>query len=150
MYVSRESPERTEHRLLEAIAAAELTLPPGAYAFVETPVSAFPAALTDTALAFVRDADVWSALVPSTDADAERFRLFAFHFPPGLDNSGFVGWLASRLKAQLGTGVFVVCGQNGQRGGIFDYWGVPLALGDAALAEVEALRDAGRRLEAPD
>lgn len=146
MYVSRETPERTEQRLLRVIAAAELTLPQRDYAFIEMPLSAFDPALADTALALVRDAEVWSALVPSDDTLAERFRLFAFYFPPGLDNSGFVGWLASHLKARLGTGVFVVCGQNSGRGGIFDYWGVPLALGDEALQAVHALRDAGRAL----
>lgn len=149
MYVSRETPEHTEQRLLRVLAAAELTLPEGAYAFIEMPLSAFRPELADTALALVRDAEVWSALVPSEDAQAERFRLLAFHFPPGLDNSGFVGWLASRLKARLGTGVFVVCGQNSGRGGIFDYWGVPLALGEAALQEVRALREAGGRLVSP-
>ena len=44
-----------------------------------------------------------------------------FHFPAGVDNSGFVGWLASHLKVVLGTGVLVVCGFNSQRGGVFDY-----------------------------
>ncbi|MFC5235901.1 DUF6196 family protein [Pseudonocardia zijingensis] len=28
------------------------------------------------------------------------------------DDSGFVGWLASRIKAATGSGLFVVCGQN--------------------------------------
>jgi hypothetical protein len=59
---------------------------------------------------------------------------------PDLDNSGFVGWLASHLKTAVGTGVFVVCGQNTRRGGIFDYWGVPVEAADAVLAEVRRLR----------
>ena len=63
------------------------------------------------------------------------------HFDPALDNSGFVGWLASHLKAVLGTGVFVVCGQNGARGGIFDYWGCPIRVADAVFGEVRALND---------
>jgi hypothetical protein len=29
-----------------------------------------------------------------------------------VDNSGFVGWLASHLKAAIGTGVLVVCGKT--------------------------------------
>jgi hypothetical protein len=66
--------------------------------------------------------------------------VFGFHFVAGLDNSGFVGWLASHLKARLGTGVLVICGQNSNRGGIFDDWGVPWAAGEAAVAEIETLR----------
>jgi hypothetical protein len=61
-------------------------------------------------------------------------------FPAGLDNSGFVGWLAGRLKTELGTGVFVICGSNRDRGGIYDYWGCPIGLLDDTVAVVEALR----------
>jgi len=69
---------------------------------------------------------------------------FSFHFEPDLDNSGFVGWLTTHLKEALGTGVVVVCGHNAERGGVFDYWAVPAAMADAALAEVHRLRAAGR------
>ena len=65
---------------------------------------------------------------------------FSFHFRSGLDNSGFVGWLATRLKARLGTGVFVVCGQNSARGGIFDYWGFPTDLRHDAIMLLAELR----------
>ncbi|MFC9438074.1 DUF6196 family protein, partial [Nocardia sp. NPDC057030] len=85
-----------------------------------------PPQLTPRTLAVVRDAEKWSALVPFAEADGaevEKFGLFSFHFPTGLDNSGFVGWLAGQLKRTLGTGVFVVCGSNRERGGIYDYWG---------------------------
>jgi hypothetical protein len=51
-----------------------------------------------------------------------------------------VGWLASILKRNLGTGVFVVCGQNSRRGGIFDYWGVPLAMRNEAMSLLNELR----------
>lgn len=73
----------------------------------------------------------------------EPFGLFRFHFPPGVDNSGFVGWLATRLKRELGTGVFVVCGQNSKRGGIFDYWGYPATLRDDVRRIIDALRSEG-------
>jgi hypothetical protein len=43
------------------------------------------------------------------------------------------------LKQRFGTGVFVTCGQNRRDGGIFDYWGVPLALRENVFAEVEKL-----------
>ena len=51
-----------------------------------------------------------------------------------------MGWLASHLKRVVGTGVFVVCGQNSKRGGIFEYWGVPAAVGPRALTEVRRLQ----------
>ena len=69
----------------------------------------------------------------------EPFALFRFHFPDGVDNSGFVGWLASLLKEELGTGVFVTCGSNSLDGGIFDYWGIPSALREQGFAVVRKL-----------
>ncbi|WP_344534499.1 DUF6196 family protein [Streptomyces albiaxialis] len=44
------------------------------------------------------------------------------------------------MKAELGTGVCVVCGSNRARGGIYDYWGCPVDVLDQALAVVRALR----------
>ncbi|HJW09058.1 MAG TPA: DUF6196 family protein [Holophagaceae bacterium] len=140
MYVSHDSSEETERRLRQVIAEATLECFPGEYAFVERPLPDFPAELATLALAFVRDHQVWSALVPSSDTAAERFFIFSFHFTPGLDNSGFVGWLASTLKRALGTGVFVVCGQNTDQGGIFDYWGAPLAMKDEVVRTLSELR----------
>lgn len=63
--------------------------------------------------------------------------------PPNADNSGFVGWLATHLKTQLGTGVFVVCGSNHERGGIYDYWGCPADLLDQATQVIDELRTNG-------
>lgn len=140
MYISNETPQQSEARLREVISAASLIWWEGAYAFEEHPVDRFPAGEISHALAFVRDAEVWSVLKPAGGDSAEPFGLFSFHFPDGLDNSGFVGWLASRLKQELGTGVFVVCGQNSARGGIFDYWGVPLSMKDEADRVVAQLR----------
>ena len=93
-------------------------------------------------LAVVRDQESWSRLVPLTQESdgVERFGIFSFHFADQVDNSGFVGWLATHLKAELGTGVFVVCGSNRARGGIYDYWGCPIDLLDRAVAVVRALR----------
>ncbi|MFS2140286.1 DUF6196 family protein [Duganella sp. Dugasp56] len=140
MYISHETAQQTSERLQGVISAAELSFLPAPYAFMETSVADFPVELLGTALAFVRDEQVWSALVPATSPDQEQFMVFSFHFTPGLDNSGFVGWLASHLKTVLGTGVLVVCGQNAQRGGIFDYWGVPLAMASQTRAELDRLR----------
>ena len=122
------------------MAEAELLIYDEPYVFAEVTVEQFPFHHIDDALAFVRDSNVWSALVPQQQQQQEAFCLFSFHFPPNLDNSGFVGWLASHLKATVGTGVFVVCGQNSTRGGIFDYWGAPLSVADQVLKEVKLLR----------
>lgn len=140
MYVSQESAEHTHIRLRRVIAYSQLVVYECPYVFVEVSASRFPSELLSEALAFVRDEDVWSALVPGSSPGQEQFAIFSFHFPPGMDNSGFVGWLASYLKSRLGTGVLVVCGQNSTRGGIFDYWGVPLSIAGQAIAEVERLR----------
>jgi hypothetical protein len=128
MYVSRETDEQTRARLRRVLAASELVWLEGAYAFAEYPVSSFPVQAAAAALAAVRDEDVWSVLSKAGPGAREPFALFTVHFPDGVDNSGFVGWLASVIKKELGTGIFCVCGQNSARGGIFDYWGVPLAL----------------------
>jgi hypothetical protein len=145
MYVSQETPLQTEQRLRTIIATAELVWYEGAYAFEEHPGARFPLDDIHHALAFVRDDDVWSVLKRAGPTAAEPFGLFSFHFPDGLDNSGFVGWLASNLKQELGTGVFVVCGQNTQRGGIFDYWGVPSAMKDEAIQMLAKLRGSAGR-----
>lgn len=140
MYISQETPTQTQARLRKVIAEAELLVYDHPYVFEEVSVDRFPAHHIADALAFVRDSHVWSALVPHREQQQEAFRLFSFHFPPLLDNSGFVGWLASHLKAAVGTGVFVVCGQNSTRGGIFDIWGAPLSVADHVLKEVQLLR----------
>jgi len=143
MYISHETPEQTHARLGQVIAQAQFLVLDGPYAFVEVDAGAFPSDWVADALAFVRDEQVWSALVPSHSPEQEAFSVFSFHFTPGLDNSGFVGWLASHFKAVLGTGVFVVCGQNSERGGIFDYWGAPLSMASLVVAEVRRLRGEG-------
>jgi hypothetical protein len=144
--VSHETREQTERRLLAVTSQARLQTYAGGYAFLEFPLAEFPTAVRADALALVRDDVVWSQLVPCDDPAEERFGLFRFHFPAGADNSGFVGWLASRLKQKFGTGLFVTCGQNREDGGIFDYWGVPIALAAEVIAEVERL--AGRPVAA--
>ncbi|WP_298607582.1 DUF6196 family protein [uncultured Thiothrix sp.] len=140
MYISNETTEQTEQRLRSVIAQAHFQAYTGSYAFLEFPVETFPQEMVNQALALVRDQQVWSALVPYQQPDAELFALFSFHFPANVDNSGFVGWLATHLKTTLGTGVMVICGQNSKQGGIFDYWGVPFSMQEDALSELEKLR----------
>jgi len=139
MYISTETPEQTNTRLQRVFTEAQLSILSKPYAFVEVEATHFPADLVPTALAFVRDESVWSALVPASSPTQEQFMVFSFHFTPGLDNSGFVGWLASHLKAALGTGVMVICGQNSGRGGIFDYWGAPLSMSVEVKEELNRL-----------
>lgn len=139
MYISRETPQQIHKRLLKVIASAEFKVYEEPYVFEEFPIDRFAEKVNTKALALVRDDSVWSQLVPSADPSIELFTIFRFHFKEGLDNSGFVGWLASYLKDKLGTGVFVTCGQNTDAGGIFDYWGCPLELGEEVIREVEHL-----------
>jgi hypothetical protein len=140
MYISWETPEQTDARLRKVIAAADLLRHEGAYAFHEYPIGIFPSQEMQDCFALVRDEEVWSVLKRAEPSAAETFALFSFHFVDGLDNSGFVGWLATIIKRELGSGVCVVCGQNSKRGGIFDYWGVPISLKDKAAAIIEELR----------
>jgi hypothetical protein len=141
--VSQESAGEIERRLRRVIAGAELVEFDGEWSFFESPL-AEPPVLTTDLVAVVRDNDRWSWLARAGTAGGERFALFSFHFPPEEDNSGFVGWLATELKRRLGTGVFVICGQNSERGGIYDYWGCPVRL-RAEVAEVlgDLRRDQG-------
>lgn len=124
--VSIESAEQTDRRPRAVIATAELVVYDGVWRFYQTPI-AHPPALGPDMLAVVRDEHTWSYLAPAGDAtaDVELFGLVSFHFPPGLDNSGFVGWLAGHLKAELGTGLFVVCGYNSEWGGCLRLQRVP-------------------------
>jgi len=142
--ISHETPEQTESRLRAVLAAADLVALPGTWTFVESTLTEPPALDTDV-LAVVRDEDSWSSLRPAGGGHhgSESFGLLSFHFPPDLDNSGFVGWLASTLKRELGSGVFVLCGSNTARGGIYDYWGYPVELRDDVLDVLGRLRGFG-------
>lgn len=136
--VSVETPEATEARLSAVIARCELTLWDVPFAFHEFAAADFPGAVRPDALAVVRDGASWSQLAPAGAAE-DALTVWQFHFPPDLDNSGFVGWLATRLKARFGSGVIVICGQTSSRGGIHDYWGAPWPLRDVIRAELAAL-----------
>lgn len=107
------------------------------YYFKESPLTNFQ--IEQEALAMVRDEEVWSHLIPASNNETENFKIFSFHFKDNLDNSGFVGWLASRIKEELGSGVFVVCGQNSNKGGIYDYWGCPVEIADPVLSFIKKL-----------
>lgn len=143
MHVSRETAEQTHRRLLHVIAAADFRIHDGTFAYSEYRLDDFPRERAHEALALVRDEDVWSVLAAARADESEPLGVLSFHFPAHLDNSGFVGWLATHLKARLGTGVAVVCGSNAARGGIFDYWAAPRHLFSAVVAEIDRLRQRG-------
>jgi len=138
VYISTETSEQTESRLKKVVQASDLRIYDKEYYFKEVPVDKFQ--FEEHALAIVRDEEVWSSLIPSESSETENFKVFSFHFEEGLDNSGFVGWLASKIKMEFGTGVFVVCGQNTNKGGIFDYWGCPASIAGEVIKLVRQLK----------
>lgn len=76
VYISHESTGQTQARLQCVLAQAEMLILPDPHAFVEVSASRFPVELVTQAIAFVRDEDVWSALVPSSNPKDERFVVF--------------------------------------------------------------------------
>jgi Family of unknown function (DUF6196) len=137
--VSHEKPHEVETRIRRVVQETRLTVYDEPYAFDEFPLGLFKERANPEALALVRDDDVWSQLVKAAPNALKPFAVWRFHFPEGADNSGFVGWLATHLKKRFGTGVFVVCGQNSNEGGIFDYWGCPWELRANVIGEIRAL-----------
>ena len=126
MYVSKESVAETNSRLERVFRNSRFEVYEDLYRFEEREINGSALVPNKDALAIVRDDKVWSQLVPSRKQGEEAFKLFRFHFPDGVDNSGFVGWLASIVKRKTGSGVFVICGQNSADGGIYDYYGCPV------------------------
>jgi|GEM_PF-308115 len=133
--ISHERQVESERRLRAVLRAAQLVHLPGAWCFQrldgDSPVAA---------LSTVRDVDGLCALVPATPDAVEQFGVTLTTFAPQIDNSGYVGWLATAIKQRLGSGVFVICGDNPRRGGIFDYLGYPLEVADAVHALIDELR----------
>lgn len=138
MYISKETHIQTEQRLLKVLQSSSLKFYDRPYFFVE--YKSKKEQPFDECLAMVRDDEVWSYLIPSKSDQTENFKIFSFHFKEGLDNSGFVGWLATKIKERFGSGVFVICGQNSNRGGVFDYWGCPFELAEPVETFIKALQ----------
>lgn len=141
MYISKETDEQIQLRLLRVLALAEIKIYEEEYAFEEFAKEEFALKAKSEALAFVRDEEVWSQIVPSKGLTKQRYKIFKFYFKEILDNSGFIGWLATHLKCKIGTGVFVICGQNSNYGGIYDYWGCPIEVAESVIKEIENLVD---------
>ena len=119
---TRESALRAERRLLGVLRRARFEIRSGRWTFEE--IGGLDVARPE-AIAVVRHHRTWSQLAPLPDdgCAAEPLRVWTFEFPPEEPNSGFVGWLASRIKEETGAGVLVVCGYDSSRGGIYDHWG---------------------------
>jgi len=134
VYVSHEVLAQTEARLRGVIERCEVDWLPGNWSFQEGE----EAAAASDAIAQIRDDDRVSALIPSSSG-AELFEVFRVVLPKGVDDSGFVGWFASRIKAETGSGLFVICGYDRRRGGIYDYYGVPAGTATRVREVVDAL-----------
>lgn len=133
--ISHELPVESEARLRAVLRATDIEHLPGVWCFRR-----FTGAPPEGAVATARDADGWCALVPAAGEVPEPFGLTLSTFPPGIDNSGYVGWLSTAVKQRTGSGVFVVCGDNPARGGIFDYLGYPLEAAGAVRTLIDDLR----------
>jgi Family of unknown function (DUF6196) len=132
--ISQERPVESERRLRAVLRAAELQHLEGTWCFKRITGDA-PAG----AIATVRDVDGWCALVPTNEDATERFALTLTTFSPRIENSGYVGWIATAVKQRLGSGVFVVCSDNPERGGIFDYLGYPAKIANSVRALLDEL-----------
>jgi hypothetical protein len=132
--ISHERAVESARRLRAVLRAAEVVHLAGSWGFQRDLDQVPP-----ETVATVRDDDGWCALVPAS-GPGERFGLTRITFPAGIDNSGFVGWMATTIKRHLGSGVFVVCGDNPGRGGIFDYLGYPIQIADEVRALIDDLR----------
>lgn len=130
--ISHERPVESERRLVGVLRAAKVVHLEGAWCFRRFGREA-PAA----ARATVRDDDGWCALAPAAADSGQRFGLTVTTFNEESENSGFVGWIATTVKRRLGTGVFVICGDNPTRGGIFDYLGYPIQIAGAVRGLID-------------
>lgn len=142
MHVSQETAAETDARLRRIFREAEVTALMGTWWFEEFTYAEALSRIRPDAVAVIRDGPQWSQLIPAArdDSPREAIRLWSIHFAAGVDNSGFVGWLATNLKRQTGTGLIVICGQNSARGGIFDYYGCPESMAGEVDATFSALR----------
>lgn len=151
MDITSETPQQTEHRLRRVLAASRLESRSGAWWYEEFGAPEFAARARPEALALVQNGRGWSQLVPVPDGALapEPLAVWSFEFPPGLPNSGFVGWLASRIKERTGAGVVVVCGYDAARGGVYDHWGCPFPAAADVLAFIDSLRHGATSTRGP-
>jgi hypothetical protein len=152
MDISLETPEETDRRLRRVAASMDVEILDGVWWYEELAPNEYPGRVRPDAIALIRGRRGWSQLVPvmSGDKPPERFRIWCCHFPEATDNSGFIGWLAGRLKHRTGTGVFVVCGSSAADGGIYDYWGCPDQIAGPVLEELRTIATSDPPVPIPD
>jgi hypothetical protein len=141
--VSAEVPAQSEARLRAVMRHCTVDWLPGTWVFREG-AEAETADAAQAAFARVSDEGRVSALMPggsdgSGGSDGEVFAVFRVILPAGVDDSGFVGWFAGAVKAATGSGLFVICGYDRRRGGIYDYYGVPQGVAGEVRRVVTAL-----------
>jgi hypothetical protein len=149
--VAKEIETQIHLRLLSVISRTRFEMLPRPYGWRAIGSDRLP----EGAIAAVRDGVSWYALTEVSPIGEGAYRVFAFHFDENISASGFVAWLASLVKAQLGTGVMVVCGFDSRNSpslwqasfGLFDYWGCPWDKGADVLALIEKLRREGNESE---
>lgn len=135
--ILKETPEETAAKLERLMPEATVDFFDGPYAYAPCdPADGLP----ENALALVRYGPAWCALLPAQEQAPEKFVVWRFTFPPGRDNSGFVGWFSTLLKQEFGAGAIVVCGDHPEKGGIYDYYGVLWDLRDGVKALIGRLQ----------
>ena len=133
-----ETPSRTEARLREALRSAEIVLMESPYAW--RLVANFPSQVSDEAVALARDEDGWSQLVPAPGArSASGWALIRFRFVAGAAIDGFTDWLAAHLRRRVTPRLMIASGLSQRTGGLYLYWGVPLALREQVMREIDIL-----------
>ena len=123
-----ETNEQLNSRLLSHIGASKFSVLDADYGWVPLLSGQAPDLLS---IACVRDDDVWNQLIPvESNHNGPKLCVISLHFPAHISGAGFIGWLATRIKFDLGTGVVVIGGKDKNsskeldRGsfGVFDYW----------------------------
>ena len=133
-----ETPSRTEARLRDALRSAEIRLLEPAYAW--TLVEDFPSQVSDEAVALAKDEDGWSQLVPAPGARvAEGWALIRFRFGDGSNIDGLTDWLAAFLRRRVTPRLMIASGLSQRTGRLYLYWGVPPALREQVMREIDIL-----------
>jgi hypothetical protein len=135
VFVSSESAVETESRLRHVMQRTSIEHLEGCWSLL-----ALDGEVPPDALASVKGVNSWSGLVPVASVEGERFGLTLVAFEAHLDNSGFVGWMASAIKTHTGAGVFVICGTDQARGDTFDYWAYPVDVAGSVRVLMAELR----------
>jgi hypothetical protein len=128
MVPPNESPIDLHRRLLRATAASRFVELPDDHGWMPLAAGQAPQA---SAIACVRDDDVWHQLLPvAASHPGPRMCVVSFHFPEHISSAGFIAWMAAWLREEADTGVVVIGGRDKSASpgldqgsfGVFDYW----------------------------